>query len=126
MLLVGEIVLILGFMILLKVFGLIGRTKKVTGVARSALEVVRDRDLDDRQKEAATQKYAKELFSLFIVIAGASLIALGIPLGLVWIMELANLLTVAEVISATLTLEFLGIAVVLSGVMFLWGKTRFG
>ena len=126
MLLVGEIVLILGFMILLKVFGLIGRTKKVTGVARSALEVVRDRDLDDRQKEAATQKYAKELFSLFIVIAGASLIALGIPLGIVWIMELANLLTVAEVISATLTLEFLGIAVVLSGVMFLWGKTRFG
>ena len=126
MLLVGEIVLILGFMILLKVFGLIGRTKKVTGVARSALEVVRDRDLDDRQKEAATQKYAKELFSLFIVIAGASLIALGIPLGIVWIMELANLLTVAEVISATLTLEFLGIAVVLSVGMFLWGKTRFG
>ena len=113
-------------MILMKIFGLVGRTKKVTVVAKSALDVIRDSNLDERQKEAATQKMAKELFSLFFLIAGASLLALAVPLGLVWIMELANLLTLAEVISATLTLQFIGIAAAISVAMFLWSKTRFG
>ena len=126
MVLVGEIVLIVGFMILMKIFGLVGRTKKVTVVAKSALDVIRDSNLDDRQKEAATQKMAKELFSLFFLIAGASRLALAVPLGLVWIMELADLLTVSEVIGATLTLQFIGIAAAISVAMFLWSKTRFG
>ena len=112
MVLVGEIVVVLGFMLFMKLFGLVGRTKRVAVVAKSALEVIRDSNLDDLQKEKATQRYAKELFSLFFVIAAVSLTALAIPLGIVWTMELANLLTVAEVIEGTLTLQFIGIAAV--------------
>lgn len=126
MVLVGEIVVVLGFMLFMKLFGLVGRTKRVAGVAKSALEVIRDSNLDDLQKEKATQRYAKELFSLFFVIAAVSLTALAIPLGIVWTMELANLLTVAEVIEGTLTLQFIGIAAVLSVIMFVLSKYRFG
>ena len=123
---VGEIVVVLGFMLFMKLFGLVGRTKRVAEVAKSALEVIRDSNLDDLQKEKATQRYAKELFSLFFVIAAVSLTALAIPLGIVWTMELANLLTVAEVIEGTLTLQFIGIAAVLSVIMFVLSKYRFG
>lgn len=126
MVLVGEIVVVLGFMLFMKLFGLVGRTKRVAVVAKSALEVIRDANLDDLQKEKATQRYAKELFSLFFVIAAVSLTALAIPLGIVWTMELANLLTVAEVIEGTLTLQFFGIAAVLSVIMFVLSKYRFG
>ena len=109
-------------MIFIKLFGLVRRTSRVTEVAKSVLEVIRNPSLEDHQKEMATQRYAKELFSLFFVIVAASLIALAIPLGIVWIMELANLLTVAEVIAGTLTLEFIGIAAVLSVILFLLSK----
>ena len=126
MVLFGEVVVVLGFMIFVKLFGLVGRTAKVAQVAKSALEVVRDPSLDDRQKETATQKYAKELFSLFFVIAAASLTALAIPLGVVWVMELANLPTVAQVIQGTLSLQFIGIAAVLSLIFFFLSKKRFG
>ena len=117
---------VLGFMIFMKLFGLVGRTTKVAKVAKSALEVIRDPALDDYQKETATRRYARELFSLFFVIATASLIALAIPLGIVWLMELANLLTVAKVIAGTFTLEFVGIAAVLSVIVFLLSRVRLG
>ena len=109
-------------MIFIKLFGLVRRTSRVAEVAKSVLAVIRDPSLEDRQKEIATQRYAKELFSLFFVIVGASLIELAIPLIIVWIMELADLLTVAEVIAGTLTLEFIGIAAVLSVILFLLRK----
>ncbi len=126
MVLVGEIVVVLGFMIFMKLFGLVRRTSMIAQVAKSALEVVRDPGLDDFQKEKATRQYAKELFSLFIVIAVASTIPLAIPLGIVWAMELANLLTVAEVIAGTLELEFLAIVAVLSVIFYWLSKKPFG
>ncbi len=126
MVLIGELVVIFGFIIFIKLFGLVRRTSRVAEVAKSVLAVIRDPSLEDHQKEMATQQYAKELFYLFFVIVAASLTALAIPLGIVWIMELANLLTVAEVIAGTLTLEFIGIAVVLSVILFLLSKKRLG
>ena len=124
--LVGGIVVVLGFMIFMKLFGLVHRTKRAAEVAKSVVEVIRDPCMEDRQKEMATRQYAKELFALFLVIAAASLIALAIPLGIVWIMEFADLLTVAEVIAGAFTLKFVGIAAILSLVLFLVSKTRFG
>ena len=102
MVLVAYLVIVIGFMIFVKLFGLVVTTTTLVAVAKSALEVVRDPDLDDRQKETATRKYSKELFSLFFVIAAASVTALAIPLGIVWTMELASLLTVAAVVSVIL------------------------
>lgn len=113
---------VLGFMTFVKLFGLVRRTSRAAEVGRSVLAVIRDPSLEDHQKELETQRYAKELFSLFLIIAGASLIALAIPLGLVWIMELANLLTVAEVIAGTLTLKFIVFAAALSVILFLLSK----
>ena len=116
----------MGFMIFVKLFGLVSKTAKVATVAKSALDVIRDSDLDDLQKEKASRQYAKELFVLFFVIATGSALALAIPMGVLWLMETANLLTVTEVINATLTLEFIGIAAVLSVILFLLSRRRIG
>lgn len=117
---------VLGFMFFIGLFGLVRRTSRAVEIAKSVLATIRDPSLDDQQKEIATQRYAKELFSLFFVIVIASMIALAIPLGIVWTMELANWLTLADVVAGTLTLEFIGIVAVLSIVLFFLRKKFLG
>lgn len=110
----GGVILVLGFLVFIKLFKLVEKSTRVVSVAKSALATVRDNNLDDYQKEKTMQKNAKELLSLFFLITLGSALALAIPLGIVWVMELSNLLTMNEVIDLTLSWEFIGIAVVLS------------
>lgn len=119
MVLVGGIVVVLGFILFVKLFGIVEKSSKVIRIAKSSLTVVRDADLDDLQKEIVMQKHAKELFYLFFLIATGSIVALAIPFVLIWLMEYAELLTVDEVIDATLSWEFIAATVVLS-IGFFW------
>ncbi len=119
MTLVGAIVVVLGFIIIVKLFNLVEKSTKVIGIAKSAVSIVRDADIDDYQKEIAMQKYAKELFFLFFLITTISLLAIAIPFSFIWLMERAELLTVNEVIDTTLSLEFITVTVVLS-IIFFW------
>ncbi len=119
MTLVGGIVVVLGFIIIVKLFKLVEKSTKVIGIAKSAVSIVRDADIDDYQKEIAMQKYAKELFFLFFLITTISLLAIAIPFSFIWLMERAELLTVNEVIDTTLSLEFITVTVVLS-IIFFW------
>lgn len=119
MALVGAIVVVWGFIILVKLFGLVEKSTKVIGIAQSAASIVRDADIDDHHKEIAMQKYAKELFFLFFSITTISILAIAIPFSFIWLMEIAELLTVNEVIDTTLSLEFIAVTVVLSIILFL-------
>ena len=114
MVLVGGIVVVLGFIIFVQLFGLVEKNTKVIHIAKSAITIVRDASLDDYQKEVAMQKHAKELLSLFFLITMGSIMALAIPFGLIWLMEFAKLLTVNEVIETTLSLEFIAATVIIS------------
>jgi sterol desaturase/sphingolipid hydroxylase (fatty acid hydroxylase superfamily) len=114
MVLFGGIIVVAGFFICLKLFGVIERSRKVIEVSKSSLAVVRDSNLDDLQKEKALQKHAIELFTLFFLITAGSLAALALPFGLIWLMELAKLLDVSEVIELTLTLEFIAATIIIS------------
>lgn len=118
MVLVGAIVLVLGFIILVKLFGLIEKSKKVINIVRSSVAIVRDGNLDDYQKEITMQNHAKELLSLFFIITVGSVVALAIPFGLIWLMEFTKLLTVNEVIEVTLSLEFIAVTVIISFIGF--------
>ncbi len=119
MTLVGAIVVVLGFIIIVKLFNLVEKSTKVIGIAKSAVSIVRDADIDDYQKEIAMQKYAKELFFLFFLITTITILAIAIPFSFIWLMERAELLTVNEVIDTTLSLEFITVTVVLSIIFFL-------
>lgn len=114
MVLFGGIVVVLGFVLFVKIFGLVEKSSKVISIAKSSLAVVQDANLDDLQKEVAMQKHAKELFYLFFLITLGSLLALAIPFGVIWLMEYAELLTVQEVIETTLSWEFIAITVILT------------
>jgi len=114
MVLVGGIVIIVGFFIFMKLFGLVEKSTKVINLAKSAVKIVRDAHLDDYQKEIAMQKHAKELLSLFFLITIGGIMALAIPFSLIWLMELAKLLTVTEVIETTLSFQFIAIAFIIS------------
>ena len=118
MALLGGIIVVFGFVILAKLFGLVEKNIKVIGVAKSAALVVRDLSLDDYQKEIAMQKYAKELLALFFLIAIASVLAIGIPFGVIWLMEYANILSVNEVVATMLSVKFILATVVISIVFF--------
>ena len=114
MVLVGGIVIIVGFFIFMKLFGLVEKSTKVINLAKSAVKIVRDAHLDDYQKEIAMQKHAKELLSLFFLITIGGIMALAIPFSLIWLMELAKLLTVTEVIETTLSFQFIAVAFIIS------------
>ena len=112
--LAGAMVLLVGFVAFMKLFGLVEKSIKVVNIAKLSITIVQDASLDDNQKESMMQKHAKELFSLFFLITIGSIAALAIPFTLVWLMELANLLTVNDVIETTLSLKFIVIAILIS------------
>jgi hypothetical protein len=117
----GGLIVVLGFIGLAKVFGLVERNLKVIQISRSAASVIGDNSLGDLQKEKKLQKYAKELLTLFLMITGISILALGVPLGAVWLMDALNLLSFAGVIQ-TITSTWFILATVGISLVYLFLK----
>ena len=119
----GGIIVILGFFVFVRLFRLVEASKQVFDITKSAIATIRSTALNDYQKEVTMQKYAKKLLALFFLITIGSIAALAIPFGLIWLMQLAKLLTVNEVIETTLSLKFIIVAVIVSiGYFWLFGK----
>ena len=112
--LAGGIVIVLGFLIFVKIFGLVEKSTKVISIAKSSMSIVQNANLDEYEKEIAMQKHAKQLFALFFFITLGSITALAVPFGLVWLMELAKILTVNKVIETTLSWEFITATLIFS------------
>ena len=62
---IAAVFLVIGFAVLVRVFGLVQKTRDVVQVSQQSLKVIRSRDLDDSAKEAALQRDARKLFRLF-------------------------------------------------------------
>jgi len=114
MILIGGIVLIIGFIIFIKLFGIIEKSSEVIDIAKIAASIVRDNNIDDYQKEIAMKKSAKRLLSLFFLITTGSILALSISFCFIWLMEFANLLTVREVVELTLSLKYISATIIIS------------
>ena len=111
--LLGGIIVAGGFIVLLKLLSTINRGKKVLKISRSAVTIIRNPDLDDQKKEKAMQKHAVKLLSSFFLITITSIFALAVPLFIIWLMELANLTTINEVIKVTLSFKFIAVLVII-------------
>ena len=120
---VGAIILVMGFLVLIEYLKVIEKSSIVIGIAKRSIVIIRDSESSDLQKEKAMQKYAKELLLLFLFIAAGSLLALAIPFTLLWLMELAGLLSVQSVITTTLSWDFIIGSIVLS-IIIIWIKSR--
>ena len=90
----------LTFISLLKTFRLLERAPHVMAISTRALRDLRDPLLDDDAKEARMREHARTLGLLFTRLAGGTLVALAIPLSVVWVLDAAEILSLNRVLDA--------------------------
>lgn len=122
---IGAIILVIGFIVLIKYLKVFEKSSKVLIIAKQSIVIISDSKSSDLQKEIAMQKNAKELLLLFLIITLGSFIALAIPSALVWLMELAGFLSFQSVIDTTLSWAFIVGSIIISVVvMWLMGRKK--
>ncbi|HEY0946610.1 MAG TPA: sulfotransferase [Opitutaceae bacterium] len=114
----GASLLVAGFAVLCKLFGLVSGTRQVVIRARQSLLVLGDATLPDEAKEKALQAHALHLFRLFglLVVGGAA--ALALPLAGLWGADRYGLFSWDEVLATTLSWPFLLISAVAMAAVF--------
>jgi hypothetical protein len=105
---------VVGFAATLEYLNLPDHARTVGNRSSDSLEILRDDSLGDREKEKALQSQSLELFRLLGILVGGSALALGLPLGIVWLL---GQLGVGS---------FWGTIGVLERIDFLVGVTAFG
>ena len=77
---------VVGFAATIEYFDLPDRARTVGERSSRSLAILRNDSLGDREKEKALQSQSRELFRLLGILAGGSALALGLPLGIVWVL----------------------------------------
>ena len=95
------------FALVLERLRLPDRARETGDRARKSVEVLRDPSLDDREKESALQEQSLRLFGLLGILLGGSLLALGLPLFGVWLLELAGVSSLNAVLGVLERPDFL-------------------
>lgn len=95
------------FALVLERLRLPDRARETGRRARKSMDVLRDPSLDDRDKESALQEQSLRLFRLLGILLGGSLLALGLPLLGVWLLELAGVSSLAAVLDVLERPDFL-------------------
>lgn len=113
---------VIGFAVLFERLRLPARAREVGAHASATLKVIRDPLLDDGAKERALQRSAVRLFGLGAVILGGALLALGLPLGVIWLLDLVGLASFREVLGILERVDFLIAATVVA--LIIWGLAR--
>ena len=116
--------LVVGFLVLLRLFGLVENSRIVLTVARRSLEVIRSQSLSDEAKETALQSDAKQLFRLFFTLLFGGAAAVLLPLGVVWLCDWLGLLSLRSVFEVALSPAFLIGSGILAIFALFWGSGR--
>ena len=111
---IGAFILVISFIFLLKLLRLVENSLKVISIAKESVQVMKDPALDDLQKEKSLQKHSIKLFSLFFIILISSVLALTLPLGLIWIFEQFDLLVLDNILEVALSWQFILASTVLA------------
>ena len=103
----GAVLLVAGMVALIKVSGLFPRALQAVRASRGAFGVMNDPELTDDRKESLLQEYSLSLLKSFLdlLIRGAASIA--IPVGMLWGLEFAGILSFQAVLDLTLSWPFL-------------------
>jgi len=95
------------FVVLLRVLGVAERSRRVLAISRRAFEDFRSSELDDDAKEEAMQAHAKVLGALFVVLTLSVAVCVTAPLAVIWLLDLATVLSFDEVLTAALTWQLI-------------------
>lgn len=107
MALAGAVFLVIGFVLLVRMFGLVGKCRHVFDLVQSSVAVLRDPSLDDDARERALQSHAKQLFGLFFLLTAGAVLALALPAGLIWLLDVLRVVSLRAVLEMTLSWQFL-------------------
>lgn len=113
------VLVVVAFAVILESLDLPERAREVGSRARDSLGTLRSTELDDRVKEKALQRQAVRLFGLLGILAGGSLLAVGLPLLGVWLLQLVGVASLDGVLSVLERLDFLAGATVIGGLTYL-------
>jgi len=114
--------LIGAFFYLLHLLRAPARAADVVTRARAAVQVLKDRELGDEQKEAAMQAHSKAMFAQFFLITAFAAVALAAPLGVLWGLHVAGALDFDETLAHTMSWPVLVGATVLG--LLMWRLLR--
>lgn len=98
---------VLAFAGVLEWLGLPDRAREVGTRAQRCLEVLRDGSMADAEKERRLQDQALRLLGLVGILGGGSALALGLPLGVVWLLERAGVASLDGVLGTLERVDFL-------------------
>jgi len=101
------VLLVIGVMALMKVFGLLPRALQAVRTSRSALEVMTDPECGDERKESLLQGYSVSLLGSFVDLSIRGIGSIALPVGLLWLLECAGLLSLEAVLDLTRSWAFL-------------------
>lgn len=87
---------------------LTARAMEVASGATSCVRILRDTALDDDAKARALRRQAGRFFTLFAILVGGSALALSVPLGGVWVLDLAGVAALPDVLTVLARPDFLG------------------
>jgi hypothetical protein len=115
----GAMLLVIGVMALMKVFGLFPRALQAVRTSRSALEVMTDPECGDDRKESLLQGYSVSLLRSFVDLLIRGVGSMVIPVGLLWMLEFAGLLSLEAVWALTRSWAFL-LGGVIAAIVAFW------
>lgn len=115
---VGAYFVVIGFVLLMYKFKLIDRSIEVISNTKEALNVLRDNELDDENKEKILQRSAIRMFSLLAILIFGSIISLSLPLFIVWLVSEFQIFTFNGVLNTLVQWKFIGYSTLIGILMY--------
>jgi hypothetical protein len=103
----GALLLIVGVIALMQVFGLYPRALQVVRTSKRALEVMNDPTCGDDRKEALLQGYSLSLLRSFVDLFIRGVGSIAIPVALLWTLEFGGFLSLKAILALTRSWAFL-------------------
>lgn len=123
--------IVLALLVVAAFAGIVERTRLPAHVAEAvrrgqeSYAIVSDPTLTDDRKERRLREETVRLFALLGRIVLGSLLALGLPLGVLWILDWVGLISLPEILEVLVRLDFL-LAVSAVGIIAVWWGRRRG
>lgn len=102
----GALFLVVGFIVIFKVFRLVEHSRRVIGISKAAVTDLRDSGMSDDDKEVAMQAHAKQLFLLFFLVTFGAFAAVFAPLALLWVLDASGWISLDAVLAVALSWPF--------------------
>jgi len=98
---------VIGFAGILSSLNLPMYAREAAQRGQECTEILGDDSLDDRDKEDALQAQSRRLFTLLGILTGGSLLALALPLGVVWLLEAVGVASFSGTLGMLERIDFL-------------------